>query len=276
MGVKMKSKRFLLTTTLVSVIFFFLPLRAADDDSWLAQARGAYYGLDAQRLKHFECVATLMHDVPGASLNLSPTDQILLREGLRFAVTVDDYHQLTVTPYPMSGKKTDLESPLTKGDLLLLEGALQTWGDFVLANPFMRFTQSTPVSDGLHSLRLNSNKGSALRLSMTDNYMIKSIEETTKSIETNVATMDAKMKVSTSTTYPTFITTDKGLLLKSVIIDTSAEGERTSMVFEYGDIDKWALPTKLRIEFKVSGQPVGLEITFSNYKTNSARKSQLR
>jgi len=254
------TKRGFTSAALFVAFLLCIPLQAVDRAKVLSEASRSYYAFDAQGIKDFQCVAVLAPEIMADSFKLSPKDpEIQFMSDLRFAVLVDKDHQQLVTPYRKSGRKIDHDFILAEAGRQTVHDFFYLWGSFILTSPFARFGMSTVTLEGAHSYHILSRVNDvAFELFMTDNYMITSMNVTSRE--------------STSVWLPTFTRTDKGFLLTNLIVQGSSARGLRKIDIEYQNIRGLKLPSSVNIESQVSGQSFSLELIFSHYLINKSHK----
>jgi len=224
---------------------------SAMKDLILRKAEGAYYILQAQGLKSFQCVIQ-----PNWAQIVTDPAQLALVNQVQFTAAIDDQGGATVTPFLPSGAAIDPSlNDLVGGLQQAAEGFFQTWNSLVFSRVFSPDDDDQLVyssqSDGYHFAQKTSDAN--VDIVMTRDALITAMKVTTSS---SVIEMS-----------PVYIATDNGLLLSSMNSVIDSGKQKVNFQLQYQLVDGLELPAMAAYQVTFPDQTVSIDMSFSAYKT---------
>jgi hypothetical protein len=248
-----------LLTLTASSFFAQVGSKKLDKNEVLQRANDAYYVLQTQGLKTFQCniQPNWKQMFEGIRKNAVPDDDPLLVSliHVQFSVTVDDQGRAKVTPILPAGGNLDPTADRAVGDFrVMFEGFFQFWSLLAFKSIFPSASEIGSnfyeESDGYHF-------GEQQEGGYSEYVLTKSLVLTTMKMVTRAGTV---------VVYPKFTKTSKGFLLAGMNVDLN-NGTR-KIIFEIQDqeISGFHLPSRLVSHMTMPTQEVlPVESGFYNF-----------
>lgn len=228
---------------------------AADIKEVVKNAKAAYYSLQAQGFKGFQCTVTPNWEKFMKDINAPNDDRLALLQPVRFSVSIDEQGQSTITPFTTTGAPVDPSlKQMVGGFKDMLAGFYQTWTSIVLTGPFSDDASGLTLQQDGDNYRIEGKEagGSDVEIKLTKDYVITE--------------MTATVEGSTIVMFPKFVRTAKGLLMTDIDSDINHGQQRVAFGIQYQEIQGISLPGQAWIKVTLPGQIVAVEMTFSNYE----------
>jgi hypothetical protein len=220
----------------------------------LRKAEVAYYVLQDQGLKSFQCNVQ-----PNWSEIVTDTSQLVLVSQIQFSAVIDEQGNVQVTPFLPNGATIDPGlGSLVGGLQQTIGGFFKTWISFVLTPTFVQPDDDHLVfsaqSDGNHFAKTSPDM--SVEFVLTNDALITAF----KVVETSM----------TLVTQPSYISTDKGLLLTATntVIDQGHGKQQVNFQLQYQDVQGFKLPALVAYQVILPSQsaPIDLSFGFGGYQ----------
>jgi hypothetical protein len=223
---------------------------SAMKDLILRKAEGAYYILQVQGLKSFQCVIQ-----PNWAQIVTDPTQLALVSPVQFTAVIDDQGAATVTPFLPSGAAIDPSlNDLVGGLQQTVEGFFQTWNSMVFSRVFSPGDDDQLVyssqADGYHFAQKTSDAN--VDIVMTRDALMTAMKVTTSSSVIAMA--------------PVYIATDNGLLLSSMNSVIDSGKQKVNFQLQYEMVDGFEMPAMAAYQVIFPDQTVSIDMSFSSYK----------
>ena len=232
-----------------------------DKNDVVHQAKAAYYSLERQGLKSFQCtVAPDWKDFFEQKIEgYSDATTMEMIKRVRLSVVRNESGQLDLTPFLEGGGKIDGNvAILVDGLVNTLFGFYQILESNVVLTPFSTFDKDFTLDEKGDEYRIVMiDQDGRSELSMTKDYVITEIQFTLNTPD-----------ISETVFWPVFEKTDKGLLLSRLSTLNNNGQSRATWDILYKEVAGLILPSNLVVKNSKGGTTVRLKVDFNQYKVS--------
>lgn len=218
--------------------------------SILRKAESAYYILQTQGLKSFQCDIT-----PDWPALITDPAQLALVGKIQYSAVIDDQGAAQVTPFLPSGAPIDAsQNQMVSGMQQTISGFFQTWNSLMLSPVFSATTDDQLVysvqPDGYHFAQKNTDTN--VDIVMTADGVMTTMK---------VVTADSVIVM-----YPKYTKTDAGLVLTSMNSDINHSTQKVNFQIDYQIVEGFALPQKVSYQVVLPTQTIAVDVSLADYK----------
>jgi hypothetical protein len=233
--------------------------KASDKKTILQKTRQAYYVLEDQGLKGFQCIAQpdwkkfmdSQAEKPGTE-----DPRLPMISPVQYSVAVDNQGDPQITPIrPTGGTPDSSVDGMVAGAQRAILGFFQSWDSMVLSSLFSPSEEdSYGFSEQPDGYKFTEIAGEQhIELSLTKDYVLTLMHVTAPGVVISI--------------YPKFTKTEKGLLLMTGFDDDINNGsQKVSVQIQYQTIESFQVPSKVSYVVSFSGQTVPMDLNFSKYQ----------
>jgi len=216
----------------------------------LRKAESSYYILQSQGLKSFQCIVQ-----PNWAESVPDLSQLALVSQIKFSAVIDDQGGVQVAPFLPNGGTVDPSvSQLVGGLQGTISGFFQTWNGLVfsplLPDPTDKDIIFSAQADGFHFAK--KSQDTSVDLVLTKNGLLTDMKVVTPSVAVAL--------------QPSYIATDKGLLLVGANSDLNNGSQKVVFQMQYQDVEGFELPVMVAYQVTLPNQVVSIDLSFADYK----------